>query len=177
MGTRQGQKLDTESKMIRLKRVIILLFFILAITGCKSCYSIFYKNNERNTLNISIDSSKLKSSFIEFYIDSVVNKNKTTPDSILYAFTSDGKLREDERIINFISSPKEAYLIILSSTPCQIYYIYNSKYSNEAIGDIHVFSTDELNRIKKRFNNEILRGAEDYKKMYNIPDSTAYDIR
>jgi hypothetical protein len=104
----------------------------------------------------------------------VLNKNTTIPDSVRYVFSGDGQLESDERLINFTDSPKEVYLILLASTPCQIYYVYNRKYSIEKIGNINELPSGEIDRIRKRFYSVVLKKALDYKIMHNIADSIAF---
>jgi hypothetical protein len=99
-----------------------------------------------------------------------MNKNKIIPDKIMNAFA----IKEDDRVIYFENYPTEAYLITLSSTPCHIFYVYNTKYSDSAIGDSLMLPGNEMKRIENRFNNEVLTKAELYKEKNNLPDSVAF---
>jgi hypothetical protein len=146
-------------------RKVILLFYFFLFIGCSSCLNNFYGTNSHPYLNIVPDNIKLANSYIKFYIDSVLNKNKILPDSIksqFYISNDQKELSLTDRIVHFKNNPEEWYLIAFDATPCWIASIYSPSISNIAIYNKEQLNQDQLERIKNRFQHEILDSAELY---------------
>jgi hypothetical protein len=155
-------------------RKLILLGLILSIMSCSS----FYGTNSYTYLNILPDSTNFKSSYIEFYIDSVLNKHVVIPDSIksqFYISSEQKDLFEEDRLVYFTSYPDEWYLIAFDANPCWIKMVYTKRLNKDyPIANPSLLSKSELLRVKKRFQTEILDGARLYAKRNYIPDSIVY---
>jgi hypothetical protein len=107
----------------------------------------------------------------------VRNNEIIIPDSIKEIFFNGDKMANNERLIHFESKPQEWYLINFDANPCWIEAIYNPLLSNGMIHDKRFISEAELNRVKKRFESEVLIKAEQYGKDHHLADSTLYITR
>lgn len=156
------------SRIEYLKSKLVLLVFLLF--GFSSCYSV----NEHTYLRIVFNNSKLNSIYLNNYIDNVRNNGIIVPDSIKEIFFDEAKISANERLIYFKSKPEEWYLINFDATPCWIEAIYNPSLSSVGIYDNRFTSKTELNRIKTRFEVEVLNKAESSGKKQHIADSMLY---
>src|SRR5579862_9646573 len=157
-------------KCTGLRSQVFLLFILIFYISC-------YTVNDRRYLNIVFNDSKLNSLYLLKYVDSVQNKGFLVPDSISYIFFTGDTISENQRIVYFSNNPKEWYLINFDAAPCWIESIYNPNLSNGAIYDKRFISSTELERIRIRFINEILKKTEMYGKEHHIPDSILYDTK
>jgi hypothetical protein len=156
----------------------LIFFSFLTLCSCKSCVHNLYGTNSVSTLDIQFENSKIKGIFLKYYIDSVLNRNIVFEDSIKSIFylsnAHSSSLPDNVRLIHFKEYPEEWYLIGFEIRPCWIKAIYNNKISTSRIDDINQFTKDDVLRIKKRVQIEILNAAEFYAKRNNIPDSIVY---
>ena len=136
-----------------------------------SCYTV----NEHTYLRIVFNESKLNAVYLNNYVDSVRNNKIIIPDSIKEIFFNGDKMSNNERLIHFESNPQEWYLINFDATPCWIEAIYNPALSSTQIYDKRFISEAELNRVKKRFEIEVLKKAEEYGKNHHLADSVLYN--
>jgi hypothetical protein len=150
------------------KLVLSILFLIFVFSSC-------YTVNEHTYLNIVYNESKLNADYLNSYVDSVRNNGVTIPDSIKEIFFNGRKMFDNERLVYFGSKPQEWYLINFDATPCWIEAIYNPGLSSSQIYDKRFISGHELNRVKKRFEVEVLKKAEEYGKNHHIADSILYN--
>ncbi len=152
------------------RKQILLLLIIMLFTAC-------YTVNEHTYLRIVFNDSKLNTLYLIKYIDSVQNRGFSVPDSISDIFFNGDKISDQERIIYFNNSPKEWYLINFDATPCWIESIYNPDLSNGEIHDKRFISSKELERVRNRFIDEVLKKTEIYGKEHHVPDSVLYNTR
>lgn len=150
---------------LALSKLFLLFIF-------SSCYGV----NEHTYLRIVFNESKLNAVYLNKYVDSVRNERITIPDSIKELFFNGSKMLDNERLIHFESEPQEWYLINFDATPCWIEAIYNPLLSDRMIHDKNSISEAELRRIKKRFETEVLKKAEEYGKSHHLPDSVIYNL-
>ncbi len=148
----------------------LLLFCLTLIFS--SCYTV----NEHTYLNITFNDNKLNPFFLEKYVDSIRNYPKLIHDSINEVFFNGDKIPDFKRIVYFKHNPEEWYLVVFDSSPCWIEAIYNPLLSNGMIHDKKFISGAELNRIKKRFEVEVLKKAEEYGKNHHLADSVLYNL-
>ena len=138
-----------------------------------SCYTV----NEHTYLRIVFNESKLNAAYLNNFIDSVRNNKIIISDSIKEIFFNGAKMSNNERLIHFESKPQEWYLLNFDATPCWIESIYNPMLSSFQIHDKRFISEIELNRVKKRFETEVLKKAEEYGKNHHLADSVLYNLR
>ncbi len=150
-------------------KLLLSTLFLLCIFN--SCYTV----NEHTYLRILFNESKLNAVYLNNYVDSVRNNKIIIPDSIREIFFIGDKMSNNERLIHFESKPQEWYLINFDAAPCWIEAIYNPALSSTQIYDKRFISEAELNRVKKRFEVEVLKKAEQYGKNHHIADSTLYN--
>ncbi len=146
---------------------LILLLCICVFTSC-------YRVKEYHYLDITFDDSGVKQHFLEYYIDSVRNKNLIIPDSVSNIFDNINKLDTLTRLVYFDRNPREWYMVNFSSRTCWIQYIYNKKLSDKMLNERFAVKDSELRRIELRFRNEILLPAERYARSKTLPDSLVY---
>ncbi len=176
-GIRRQIKVGTLTRLNKTLMKYLILCLTFFFWGCKSCWSNLYGTNSHEYLNISFPKSKIDGSFLEYYIDSILNKTIVLSDSVKSNFfISDiqDDLNENQRVVHFKTYPEEWYLIGLEINPCWIEAIYNPLISNDAVFDKKWLSENEMSRIKNRFQVEILDQAESYATENNIPDSVVY---
>lgn len=167
-----GVKIRTEiirQSLFQNKLKLLLCYLTLIFSSC-------YTVNEHTYLNITFNDSKLNPLFLEKYVDSIRNDHKQIPDSINEVFFNGDKIPDFKRIVYFKDNPQEWYLVVFDSSPCGIEAIYNPLLSVGMIHDKKFISEAELNRIKKRFETEILKKAEEYGKNHHIADSILYNL-
>lgn len=136
-----------------------------------SCYTV----NDRTYLNIVFNDSKLSAVYLNNYIDSVRSKGLSIPDSIKEIFLNGRAMYDNERLVQFKNKPQEWHLISFDATPCWIESIYNPSVADYVIYDKRFISEAEQNRIKRRFETEVLKEAEKYGKNHHLPDSIIYN--
>jgi hypothetical protein len=156
---------------INHQRAKIALSTLCLLFIFSSCYTV----NEHTYLSIVFNESKLNAVYLNKYVDSVRNHEMIIPDSIKELFFNGRKMYDNERLIHFENTPQEWYLINFDATPCWIEAIYNPLLSNGMIYDKRFISAGELNRVKKRFETEVLRKADEYGKNHGLADSTLYN--
>ena len=159
----------TRQSLFQNKLKLLLCYLTLIFSSC-------YTVNEHTYLRIVFNESKLNAVYLNKYVDSVRNNEMIIPDSIKELFFNGSKMFDNERLIHFESKPQEWYLINFDATPCWIEAIYNPLLSNGMIYDKRFISETELNRVKKRFETEVLRKAEEYGKNHHFADSVLYNL-
>jgi|GEM_PF-1876742 len=152
----------------KAKFILSTLFLLFTLNSC-------YTVNEHTYLGIVFNENKISAVYLNNYIDSVRNNEVVIPDSIKEIFFNGSKMLDNERLIYFEGKPQEWYLINFNATPCWIEAIYNPSLSNGMIHDKRFISEIELNRIKKRFETEVLKKAEEHGKSHHIADSILYN--
>ncbi|WP_299578862.1 hypothetical protein [Mucilaginibacter sp.] len=148
------------------KKIALLVCLFIQI----SCY----KMTTYSYLFIDFKESRISGSFLKMYIDSVLNKNLIVPDSVNYIFLSGNILNDQERIIHFKNEPDEWYMINFTTEPCWIGTIYNKKLADTLINNRTLLGKNEIQRVEKRFQTEVLKQAELYGKKKCLPDSVIY---
>jgi len=154
-----------------------LIYLILVTSSCNSCENSFYGTNSHPYLNINFEKSKINGTFLQNYVDSVLNKKIVIPDSIkslFYISNVQHDLNENQRIIYFRDNPIEWYLVGFEINPCWIEAIYSPSIRDIAIFKKQTLSEAEIKRIKKRFQFEVLDKAESYGKDNYTPDTVLY---
>ena len=160
--------------MRKIIKAIKILVLILSLSSCKNCTGVFYGVNERQYLNINLEESKFKSTFLSHYIDEVYSKKNIIPDSIIHLFPS-GKYSDSiNKVIYFKTFPKEAYYVGFNATPPWLIYIFNKRISGGVIDSKEQLSKEDILRIKRRFKTEIIDQATIYVREHRIPDSLVY---
>lgn len=167
-GPKMGMEITRQS-LFQNKLKLFLCYLTLIFSSC-------YTVNEHTYLNITFNDSKLNPSFLEKYVDSIRNDHKQIPDSINEVFFNGDKIPDFKRIVYFKDNPQEWYLVVFDASPCWIEAIYNPLLSNGMIHDKRYISEAELKRVKKRFQTEVLKQAEEYGKSHKLPDSTLYNL-
>jgi len=158
-------------------RSIYLIAICFLASSCKSCVHSLYGTNSNTYLNINIDSQKINNAFIQFYIDSVLNKAAKIPDSIkslFYINNVQNDLHVNDRLVHFREYPEEWYLVAFDATPCWIKTVYNKNLNADPVDDVKQLNKDDIERIKNRFKTSVLNMAEQYAKDNSIPDSGVY---
>lgn len=132
---------------------LVLMVAILSLVSC-------YRVNEYKFLFITFNESKANTKSIKKYIDSAINKNEVMPDSIKEKFLSGNELPANERIIHFKNNPEEWYRIVFDADPCWIKSIYNRQLADTVIHNRSLLGNKEIDRIKVRFEREILNRVQ-----------------
>ncbi|MEO6981031.1 MAG: hypothetical protein ABI113_21730 [Mucilaginibacter sp.] len=149
----------------------LLCFFTFAFFS--GCYTV----NERDSLSIVFNDSKLAPGFIKTYIDSVRNKNFVIPDSIKEIFFVGDSIRWDESLVYFNNAPKEWYLVRFSSAPGSIESIYNPELSIAPIIRKTDLTEEKIRQIEVRYRKEILDSVILYGKKRHLPDSVVFNTK
>jgi hypothetical protein len=144
-----------EKRMKTLPLVSIILA-CLSMIGCNGCFGKFYSvHEEPEHLNVAFEDPNFSSLALVHYF-------KSADDSIAANYTIlkcfEGlNLKENERVIHFRKKPNEYYWVSFDKRSCNIMAVLNS--SIDSSGWIFYrkqISSVELNRIRKRFNEEVL---------------------
>jgi hypothetical protein len=141
--------------MINIK-IGVTVFALLLLISCNGCLNSFYQVHEEvPDLNIRFVDLKIAPPKVLHYLDSIYLKD-TTSFSLVTSFNDDS-LNKDQRVIFFKSEPVEYYRIDCNDFSCWIKGIFNKNLdSTKWIFDEKKLSNASINRIRKRFQNEIL---------------------
>ncbi|OQP57825.1 hypothetical protein A3860_09375 [Niastella vici] len=139
--------------------VVSIIISATCLLSCKGCLRHIYAVHEEvENLDIIFQDTSIQASSLIKYFDSVL-KFDTANYKVLDSLGG-LPLGEEQRIVYFKKYPNEYYRVSINAFPCWIMGVFN-----ENIDRYHwVFSRskikdDELKRIEKRFNNEILSNA------------------
>jgi hypothetical protein len=135
----------------------------------------FYGVNPLGYVNIVFPDCKLQNRYLITYIDTVVNKGESIPDSINFKFFANGIPDSTERVVHFIEEPEEWYVVSFDVSEPWIEFIYNRRLDAvNMIRERKLLSKNDIFRIHNRFNNEIIKSAEIFGLNNHIPDSVIY---
>ena len=151
--------------------VVVFLFLI----GCRGCLDKSYGVNPLGYLFITFPDCKLQNEYLKAYIDTVINKNESIPDSINFKFFANGTPDINESVIHFAKEPEEWYVVSFDVSQPWIKFIYNRRLDSvNMIRQRKLLSKNDILRIHNRFSNEIIKSAETFGLNNHIPDSVIY---
>jgi hypothetical protein len=140
-------------KKIKILLVISSFYFL---TNCKDgLRSLYSVHEEIPHLDITFSEPKINPDSVSKYLDTVI-KNDTINYTVIISIHGDSLIK-DQRIVAFKKAPIEAYRISCNAEPCWIMSVLNKTLDkSDWISDKKKLPATEINRIKKRFKEEIL---------------------
>ncbi|OQP40664.1 hypothetical protein A4H97_34215 [Niastella yeongjuensis] len=152
-----------------------LIIIILFLTGCRGCVDNFYGVNPLGYVNITFPDCKIQNEYLKSYVDTVINRNVSIPDSINFKFFENGIPDINESIVHFAEEPVEWYVVSFDVSQPWIKFIYNRRLDSvNMIRERKLLSEKDILRIRRRFSNEVIKSAEVFGLSNHIPDSVIY---